>query len=301
MKFTHSLWRQLALVLLISSFSLHAAEGDAAQHAGKRLHPWHNVFGNLYDSYAGYNSLWHLGAFASTYAIVKTGADDETQRYFWRDPIGNDFGKTGLFLGWFFQIVPAAGMYLWGLKASDNELVGAGSATIQAIATTGLVTMALKFISGRQAPLKDGDPNAPSSFTRTTDSSDFRFFNTDFSRGEGRFFWPSGHTSSTITFVSALYAYYPNKPWIAWVGYPVSLAMGVAMIENDSHWLSDVVAGAMIGHVIGWTTGANFRRDFNGSRGKGEESSRSGEKIRYAQAAVVPRRESTYLAMVFEF
>lgn len=293
--------RLTIFLLLISSLPLAAADTADTQQAGRRLHPWHNVFGNLYDSYAGYNSLWHLGAFASTYVIVKTGADDEAQRIFWRDPIGRDFGKTGLFLGWFFQILPATGMYLWGLKASDNELVGAGSATIQAIATTGFVTMALKFLSGRQAPLKDGDPNAESSFTRTTDSSDFRFFNTDFSRGEGRFFWPSGHTSSTITFVSALYAYYPNKHWIAWVGYPVTLAMGVSMIENDSHWLSDVVAGAMIGHIIGYTTGANFRRDFNGSRGKGEESAQSREKIRYAQASIVPRRDSTYLALSFEF
>lgn len=291
---------RLAFVFVLSVSVLSAEENPATETQGKRLHPWHNVFGNIYDSYAGWNSMWHLGAIGATYAIAQSGADSATQKFFWKDPMGRDFGKAGLFLGWFWQITPAVVMYLWGLKASDNELVGAGSATIQAIATTGLITMALKFVSGRQAPLKDGDPNAPSDFTRTDNATDFRLFNTDWSRREGRFFWPSGHTSSTITFVSALYGYYPKKHWIAFIGYPVSLAMGVSVIENDSHWLSDVVAGAMIGHIIGWTTGQNFRRDFSGA--KEEKVAADGsQKIRYTQPAFQQRRDAAYLAAVFEF
>lgn len=288
------------IFIFLLSTAVFAAAENPSPVAGKRLHPWHNVFGNLYDSYAGWNSLWHLGAFGATAVLAQSGADNATQRFFWKDPIGRDFGRVGLFLGWFWQIVPAATMYLWGLKAADNELIGAGSATIQAIATTGLVTMVLKYLSGRQAPLKDGDPNAASSFTRTDNATDFRFFNTNLGQSEGRFFWPSGHTSSTITFVSALYGYYPDKHWIAWIGYPVSLAMGLAVIENDSHWLSDVVAGAMIGHIIGYTTGQNFRRDFAGSR-DGVASERQAQKIRFAQASVIPRRDTAYLAAIFEF
>jgi len=289
-------FRSLIFVLLVFSFSSPAA----ADNRGPRLHFWHNFFGNLYDSYAGFNSLWHVGAIGATYAIAKSGADSETQKFFWRDPIGNDFGKAGLFLGWFWQITPAAVMYLWGLKTKDNDLLAAGSATIQAIATTGLVTTILKFASGRQAPLKDGDPNAASSFTRTTDATDFRIFNTDFSRQEGRFFWPSGHTSSTFTFVSALYGYYPKKHWIAIVGYPISFAMGAAVIENDSHWLSDVVGGAMIGHIIGWTIGSNFRRDMNPWTYIAEDGTRK-QRISYVGASIQPRRDAAYLSLGFEF
>lgn len=279
---------------------LFAVSSASAAFNPPRLHPWHNFFGNIYDSYAGWNSLWHIGAVGATYAIAKSGADNETQKFFWKDPIGRDFGKAGLFLGWFWQITPAAVMYLWGLKAKDNDLIGAGSATIQAIATTGLVTMLLKFASGRQAPLKDGDPNAPSSFTRTNDATDFRIFNTDFSRQEGRFFWPSGHTSSTVTFVSALYAYYPKKHWIAIVGYPISFAMGVSVIENDSHWLSDVVGGVMIGHIIGWTIGGNFRRDMS-PWAYVADGTKPAERIRYVGASIQPRRDTAYLSLGFEF
>lgn len=236
-----------------------------------------------------------------TYAIAESGADNATARFFWKDPIGRDFGRVGLFLGWFWQIPPAAAMYLWGLKAGDNELIGAGSATIQALALTGLVTTVLKFVSGRQAPLRDGDPNSTSAFNRTDNATDFRIFNTNWSGSEGRFFWPSGHTSSTITFVSALYAYYPQKHWIAFVGYPATLAMGLALMENDSHWLSDVVAGALIGHIIGWTTGSNFRRDMGGTANTAADETRAKEKIRYAQTTVTPRVGAAYLAAVFEF
>ncbi|MCB1199728.1 MAG: phosphatase PAP2 family protein [Leptospiraceae bacterium] len=226
------------------------------------LHPWHNLWGNLYDSYAGYNSLYHIGAAVSTWGLVASGADDKTQRYFQtRNPIGDDFGRWGLFLGWWFQIAPAAGMYFWGLGSDDDDLASGGAAGIQAIAVTGAITMALKLVTGRKAPLKNGTDEFSSGagFRRTDRADDFVFFNTNFSREEGRFFWPSGHTSSTITFVSAMYTYYPEKTWIAWVGYPVSLAMGLAMIEYDAHWLSDVTAGALIGHVIGYTIGKNFR------------------------------------------
>jgi membrane-associated phospholipid phosphatase len=292
---------KVSVVFLFSLSVLAAAEDPTPDSRGKRLHFWHNVFGNTYDSFAGWNSLWHLGAVGSTFALAHGGGDNSVQKVFWKDPIGRDFGRVGLFLGWFWQITPAVGMYLWGLKSSHNELIGAGSATIQAIAMTGLVTTVLKFVSGRQAPLKDGDPRAESAFTRTDDATDFRLFNTNFSRSEGRFFWPSGHTSSTITFVSALYAYYPDKHWIAWLGYPLSLGMGLSVLENDSHWLSDVVAGAMIGHIIGWTTGKNFRRDFSGEGKTAAGAPAAGQKIRYAQPAFIPRREGTYLALVFEF
>jgi membrane-associated phospholipid phosphatase len=294
-------FKKITFALVLSLSAIAAAENPPAENQGKRLHPWHNVFGNVYDSYAGWNSFWHLGAIGSTFVIAHSGADNAVQKFFWKDPIGRDFGKVGLFLGWFWQITPAVIMYLWGLKESDNELIGAGSATIQAIATTGLITMLMKYVSGRQAPLKDGDPNAPSDFTRTDNATDFRIFNTDFSRSEGRFFWPSGHTSSTITFVSALYGYYPKKHWIAIIGYPVSLAMGLSVLENDSHWFSDVVAGAMIGHIIGWTTGKNFRRDFSGRDASASEGASSPQKIRFAQTAVIPRRDAAYLAAVFEF
>ena len=35
------------------------------------------------------------------------------------------------------------------------------------------------------------------------------------------------------------------------------------MIEGDYHWTSEVVAGAIIGTTIGYTTGKNFRAEYD--------------------------------------
>ena len=44
-----------------------------------------------------------------------------------------------------------------------------------------------------------------------------------------------------------------------YIGYPITLAVGLALVEGDYHWSSDIIAGALIGHVIGRTIGNNFR------------------------------------------
>jgi hypothetical protein len=37
------------------------------------------------------------------------------------------------------------------------------------------------------------------------------------------------------------------------------------MIDGDRHWASDVVAGALIGHAIGYSIGKAFRRRAQGA------------------------------------
>jgi membrane-associated phospholipid phosphatase len=63
--------------------------------------------------------------------------------------------------------------------------------------------------------------------------------------------------------VSSLVAFYPNEIWLPIVGYPFALAVGLGMIEGDYHWLSDVVAGGLMGYAIGWVIGRNFRQRFD--------------------------------------
>src|SRR5690606_31028723 len=70
--------------------------------------------------------------------------------------------------------------------------------------------------------------------------------------------WPSGHTSSHMALASSLVAFYRDERWLPFVAYPLAATMGLAMIEGDHHWFSDVVAGALVGHAIGWTVGSNM-------------------------------------------
>jgi hypothetical protein len=63
--------------------------------------------------------------------------------------------------------------------------------------------------------------------------------------------FPSGHTSSPFAFASVASAHYGMKVGIP--AYVAASAIGISRLRNDDHWLSDVVAGAALGSLVGWT------------------------------------------------
>ncbi len=63
--------------------------------------------------------------------------------------------------------------------------------------------------------------------------------------------FPSGHSSNAFALASVAQQHYGWK-----VGIPAYLlagVMGVSRIHEDKHWLSDVVAGAGLGYIVGRT------------------------------------------------
>jgi len=63
--------------------------------------------------------------------------------------------------------------------------------------------------------------------------------------------FPSGHTSATFAFASVAGHYYGKKVSIP--AYIIASLVGVSRIEMGKHFPSDVVAGAVIGYVLGKT------------------------------------------------
>jgi len=68
--------------------------------------------------------------------------------------------------------------------------------------------------------------------------------------------------ASGKTTAASQHAYYPEHPWIPWLGYPIAAAIDLGMIEGDYHWTPEVIAGAIIGTTIGYITGKNFRAEY---------------------------------------
>jgi membrane-associated phospholipid phosphatase len=234
------------------------------------VHPWQRVGAGLERAYAWPNTLFHVSAAATTPPLA-LWIDEPVQEHFQQhDPLGDPFGTGALIVGGVGPIAVPAALYLTGLVADDAELATAGAAAVQAAAMQAIVVTTLKWLTDRAGPYPDGDESArrwSAGYLRDSKSAtDFNFNPFDL---EGGVRWPSGHTAGTIAMVSALVAYYPDELWIALIGYPVTLAVGVGMIEGDYHWLSDVVAGALIGHVIGWQIGREFRETYD-RRARGE-------------------------------
>ena len=63
--------------------------------------------------------------------------------------------------------------------------------------------------------------------------------------------FPSGHTSNAFAMASVAHSHYGWK--IGVPAYALAGLMGVSRIREDKHWLSDVVAGAGLGFVVGRT------------------------------------------------
>jgi hypothetical protein len=64
--------------------------------------------------------------------------------------------------------------------------------------------------------------------------------------------FPSGHTSAAFALASVAEQHYGWKVGAA--AYAAAAAMGASRLMEDKHYLSDVVAGATIGYMVGTAT-----------------------------------------------
>lgn len=64
--------------------------------------------------------------------------------------------------------------------------------------------------------------------------------------------FPSGHTSDAFTWATVFERHYGWKWGVP--AYALAATMGYSRIVRDKHYLSDVVAGATLGYIVGRTT-----------------------------------------------
>lgn len=125
----------------------------------------------------------------------------------------------------------AAGSYYLGVHYQDNKLKQAGLFIIGASVASGLVTAAAKEAFGRVRPNSDQGPN--------------HFF-----KSGNKSFW-SGHTAQVFTLATVISEMYKEDyPIVPYVAYGLASITMYARVHSDSHWASDVIIGAVAGHLI---------------------------------------------------
>lgn len=123
------------------------------------------------------------------------------------------------------------GFYGYGALADDNEAKAVALDGFSASVISALVTSTIKGVVGRARPNTGLGPR-------------------HFAPLQGDYSFPSGHATGAFAFASVIATHY-DSVWVDVGAYGIAGLVGYARIEQNAHWTSDVVAGALIGGLIG--------------------------------------------------
>jgi membrane-associated phospholipid phosphatase len=171
---------------------------------------------------------------------VLVALDPHDTPYFRRTSTFRDFNKalngrnTTLGTAIFPLSFYAAGLAAKNRYAQDTALLAG-----QAVVGAQILTTIMKNIDRRLRPIDippDGD------FAHSWFKSGGVVI-----RGRGSF--PSGHTIAAFSVATVFAKRYP-RPWVPWVAYSLAGLVGFSRVTLQSHFLSDVFAGAVLGYTI---------------------------------------------------
>jgi membrane-associated phospholipid phosphatase len=141
------------------------------------------------------------------------------------------------------QFALAGTMGAYGLIFKDQKALRTGSQIVQAVLAAGAVIQLLKHVTGRESP-----------FVRTSPTGVWKILpnQVDYHRYVPHFdAYPSGHICTSIATVIVVAENYPDVKWIRPAGYAFTTLVGLGMLSNGIHWVSDYPLGLFIGYYFG--------------------------------------------------
>jgi membrane-associated phospholipid phosphatase len=197
---------------------LDAPQGDGRRTMG-RFFP--NLGRNFVGVFSRDNALpFLIGAGATAGGFL---ADGSSRSYFGAGRRFDDLGNAGQTIGGGTFVAPVAALFLAaGRFSSDSRFRAVTYDTAQALAVTGGWTFAFKSAAHRTRP----------------DGSDQMSF-------------PSGHASTAFAWATVANHHYGSRVGVP--AYAVASLIGISRLEKNKHNVSDVLAGATIGFIVGRT------------------------------------------------
>lgn len=140
-------------------------------------------------------------------------------------------GAAGEVIGNAYVIAPiVGGLFVAGRIGGDQKFKSMTFALTQGFLVNGAVTAAMKYPARRWRP-----------------------------NGNDQLSFPSGHTSGSFMWATVLSRTYGMKAGIP--AYAVASYVGISRLEANAHHLTDVVAGATIGYLVGRTVTRRRKSD----------------------------------------
>ena len=163
-----------------------------------------------------------------------------------------DVSHTITNIGGDYEVITFAGVAAYGFIFKNPKLRTTTALATQAYITSTIWSTLFKSLTGRSRP-ENFDPNDPKN------KSTFHgpFYSTAYG---GNSSFPSGH--ATLAFAAArVYAMeYKYIPIVPVISYSVATLVSVSRISENRHWLTDIVAGALLGYACGTQTVNNYHR-----------------------------------------
>lgn len=165
-------------------------------------------------------------------AIIDRPVRDEMRRH-----APNNYGfmlKVERF-GAEYSMGVLGGFYLAGVIGNETAAEVARDGLAASIIASGIVTPTIKFITGRARPRENAG------------IAKFHPFSIGYSSNSS---FPSGHTTQAFALASVIANHY-EETWVTCASYSVAGLVGIARSYHDAHFASDVLAGALIGTLVG--------------------------------------------------
>lgn len=227
------MWRAtVALVLVVGSVTpLEQARAQAVPDAAP-----------LYD-----RSDWILlgGLLASQLVVFPLDDDLRELAADWRGPASDDVAAALRPLGRTKELAAvSAATYALGMVISNRRVADFGLHALVSLALSNAVTGGLKAVTGRARPITR---QADGTWIRR-DPDDWDLFGGWGSDGE-RTAYASGHTSNAFALATVFAEELGGAA--GWVAYPIAAGVAWSRLNDEAHWASDVVMGALVGIASG--------------------------------------------------
>ena len=166
-------------------------------------------------------------------AIADRSVRDEMRRH---APNNNGFMLGVERFGAEYSLVVLGGFYLAGATGGNDKATAVAQDGLAAsLIASGIITPTIKFITGRARPREDAG------------TATFHPFSTDYSSNSS---FPSGHATQAFALASVIASHY-DETWVKYSSYTIASLVGVARSYHGAHFASDVLAGALIGTLVG--------------------------------------------------
>ncbi len=202
---------------------------------------------NILGCFKGRMLFWHLTAIILTIALIVSGLD--WQYFLW--------AHSRTFRWWFYPAIPMGTLLpmvlpltLFVLSRGNRSAATRRTAWAisQAVVIALVIAAGYKAITGRpRPPLEVG-----------TDLE--RLFRFGLLRGGVYWGWPSSHTTVAFAMAVTVFRLFPTPRWLRYVAMTYGFLVGFGVSMMTIHWLSDAVAGALMGTVVGMVVGTSFSR-----------------------------------------